>query len=132
MAKPMMEVKGGQRIRSTLRKAGSDLENLKDTHARVAGIVAKAAAARAPRVTNALAGTVRGSGTKTAAVVRAGFKRTPYAGPNNWGWPASQGGIKGDFGGSHFVNEAAAATEPAWLNLYVTEVNQALNQVKGI
>lgn len=132
MARSQVELIGGARVRRTLRAAGDDLENLKAIHARVGKIVETKARANAPRQTGALASTVRSSGTKTAAIVRAGYARTPYAGPNNWGWPASAAGIKGGYAGTHFVNDAAKQTEPVWLALYISEVNKALDQVKGI
>lgn len=131
MARGFLEVEGAQRLRSTLRQASEDLQNVKDVHAAVAKIVENAARSRAPTVTGALAGTVRSSGTKTAAIVRAGYRRTPYAGPNNWGWPGSSP-VNGSYSGSNFITDAAAATEPVWVQLYVNRMNQAIQQVEGI
>lgn len=129
---PIVKVEGGRELRATLKLADADLANLKSVHLSVAGIVAGRARQLAPNVTGGLAGTIRPSGTKTAAVVRAGFKRTPYAGPNNWGWPASAAGIRGTFAGEHWMNQAARQTEPQWLGLYVAEVDKALSKIKGI
>lgn len=119
-------------LRATLKAAEDDLATLKGVHASVAGVVAGRAKQLAPKVTGTMAGTVRPAGTKTAAVVRAGFKRTPYAGPNNWGWPDGAAGIKGAFGGDHWMTEAAKQTEPQWLQIYLSEVNKAISKVKGI
>lgn len=118
-------------LRATLKLAENDLENLKTIHSRVAAVVEGRARQLAPKITGTLASTIRSSGTKTAAVVRAGYKRSPYAGPNNWGWPAAAGGIKGSFAGEHWITTAAKQTEPAWLALYLSEVNKAIAKVKG-
>lgn len=118
-------------LRATLKAAENDLTQLQGIHARVSAVVAARAKQLAPKATGTLAGTIRSSGTKTAAIVRAGFKRSPYAGPNNWGWPETAGGIKGSFGGDHWITAAAKQTEPQWLALYLAEVNKAISQVKG-
>lgn len=132
MARAYVELEGGRELRRTLRVASEDLQNLKDIHARVGKIVEAKARSLAPRVSGEMAGTIRSSGTKTAAIVRAGYKRTPYAGPQNYGWPESAAGIKGSYHGGHFVNQAAQVTEPVWLALYISQVNKALDQIKGI
>ncbi|QTF71764.1 hypothetical protein [Arthrobacter woluwensis] len=131
MARPNVEIIGAARLRSTMRKAGQDLRQLKDANARAAGIVAVAARRNAPRRSGALAGTVRSSGTNRAAVVRAGFRRTPYAGPNNWGWPSSSG-LRGSFSGTNFITRAAKETESQWVPLYFAELNRIINQIEGI
>lgn len=122
---PVVEVDGGRRLRSTLRKAGSDLGELKAAHAAAAALVTAAAQARAPRRSGTLAGSVRGSGTKTAAIVRAGGARVPYAQPIHWGWPARH------ITANPFITEAAQATEPAWADTYRREVDRILDDVKG-
>lgn len=128
---PIVKVEGGRQLRATLKLADAELGDLKGIHAQVGWIVAGKAKQLAPSVTGTLAGTIRASGTKTAAYVRAGFKRTPYAGPNNWGWPSGSP-VRGSFGGDHWITTAAKQTEPQWLSLYVTGVNNALSKVKGI
>ena len=131
MANPVVQVKGGRELRATLQAAGSDLSELKETHLKVAGIVAGRAKQLAPKVTGTMAGTIRPAGTKRAAIVRAGYKRTPYAGPNEWGWPEQAQGIKGSFSGDHWLTKAAKDTEQAWVGIYTNEVNHALSKIKG-
>jgi hypothetical protein len=126
MATTVVQVRGARQLRSSLKKAGKDLQDLKDAHAKVAAVVAAAAAARAPKRTGRLATSVRGTGTTTAAVIRAGFKSVPYAGPIHWGWPAR--GIAAQ----PFLSDAATSTEGAWLPIYEGAVETALDQVKGI
>lgn len=122
----MIKVEGARRLRSTLRKAGRDLGELKSAHAAAAGIVTTAARGRAPRRTGRLAGDVRGSGTTTSAIIRVGRASVPYANPVHWGWPRR--GIEAQ----PFASEAAQATEPTWVQAYEAAVNRVLSSVKGI
>ena len=121
----LVEVEGAARLRRTLRAAGADLEQLRAAHAAAAAIATEAAANRAPVRSGTLAATVRGSGTKTAGIVRAGFARVPYAGPIHWGWPARS------ITAQPFIVEAAQDTEPSWIRVYEQAVDQALKQIKG-
>lgn len=126
MAKrPLVEIDGARELRRTLRAAGDDMEDLKAAHLAAANIAASAARARAPRLTGALAGDIRASGTKTAGIVRAGRKRIPYAGAVHWGWPAR--GMKA----RPYITEGAQQTEPVWVPLYQKEIDKALSKVKG-
>lgn len=126
MAKrPLVEIDGARELRRTLRAAGDDMEDLKAANLAAANIAASAARGRAPRLTGALAGDIRASGTKTAGIVRAGRKRIPYAGPTHWGWPAR--GMKA----RPYITEGAQQTEPVWVPLYQREIDKALNKVKG-
>lgn len=121
-----LKVIGGRNLRRTLAKAGVDLTELKATNAKVAGIVATRGRGLAPvGPTGRLAGSVRPSGTKTQAVVRAGFARVPYAGPIHWGWP------KRNIEAQPFLSEAATATEPTWQDVYMTFIDKVINQVEG-
>lgn len=126
MSGPTVEVEGLNNFVRTLRKAGEDLEELKDAHARAASIVATAAAERAPRRSGTLAASVRGSRQVRRARIQAGRAAVPYAGPIHWGWPAR--GIKAD----PFITLAARATEPQWVKQYLDDVQTALDNVRGI
>jgi hypothetical protein len=88
MARPAIEVKGAAQLRRTLKRAGLDVQDLKDAHKKIAEDVVREAAPDAPRRTGRLASTVRPAGTASAAIVRAGRKTVPWAGPVHWGWPA--------------------------------------------
>lgn len=119
-------VRGGREFRSTLKAAGSDLSSMKEAHGKVARIVENASKQAAPKRTRRMANTIRGAGTKTAAIIRAGFKSVPYPGPIHWGWPAHH--IKAQ----PFMSDAAQRTEGVWLPVYIQELDHALDQVKGI
>lgn len=88
MAKPALQVAGARQLRAAMKRAGVDVQDLKDAHRKIADDVAAEAAPHAPRRTGRLAGTVRASGTASAAIVRAGRSSVPYAGPIHWGWQA--------------------------------------------
>jgi len=118
-----IEVVGGRQLRASLKRCGEDLDDLTAAHARAASTVV--ARQHAPRRTGALAATVRGSGTKTRAVVRAGYARVPYAGPIHWGWPDR--GIPPQ----PWLVEAAVDSQPAWLPTYLAAVKAAVDKVKG-
>lgn len=79
---------GSREFRRALRNLGDDLEDLKTAHSEGAEIVADRATQIVPMVTGELRDTIRSAGTKTRGLVRAGFARTPYAGPIHFGWPA--------------------------------------------
>ena len=122
----LVRLEGARELRRTLRAAGDDLGDLKRAHAEAAGIVVPVAQAGAPRETGKLAATIRGSGTKTQAIVRAGFAAVPYAGVQEWGWPAR------NIPAQPYLIPAGQATEPAWIGAYEAEVDRILAKVKGV
>ena len=128
---PLITIEGGRELRASMKRAGVDMQRMKDAHAVVARVAQRGINAKAPKVTGGMASTIRSSGTTTNAVVRAGFKSRPYAGPNNWGWPAAAGGLRGSFGGEHWMYAGARATEPKWVAVYADEVQKISNTIKG-
>lgn len=120
-----IRVDGLRRLRADLRKAGQDTQDLKEANAAVAALVASAASARAPRQSGTLAGSGRGNRAVGRATVTFGGARVPYAGPIHWGWPAR--GIPPQ----PFIPEAAQATEPVWLALYLAGLDNALEPLQG-
>ncbi len=129
MAEPLIKVYGGPELRARMRKAGVEMQNLRDANARVAKVAEGGIRAAAPKKSGRLAGTIRSSGTLRAAIVRAGYKATPYAGPNNWGWPDGAAGIRGSFGGDFWAQAGARATESAWVAVYYSEIQKIADQV---
>jgi hypothetical protein len=122
---PGIRVDGARQLRRSMRRAGLDLEDLKATHARIAGMVATTGKSYAPRRSGRLAASIRPSGTKTAAIVRAGYARVPYAHPIHWGWPRR--GIRAN----PWLSRAAQSSEPAWLAIYTREVDRILGTIEG-
>lgn len=125
MARPQVEVKGAKELRKQLKAAGDDLGDLKATHKKVAQIVEFDALQLAPVVTGGLVGSIRASGTQTSAIVRAGRKSVPYAGPIHWGWPAR------NITAQPFLVDAQEAKYEDWMQEYTQMVDKALNKVAG-
>lgn len=90
---------------------------------RVGSIVSAAAAARAPKVTGKLAASVRPMARQTSVRIAS---RVVYAGPIHWGWAAR------NIAPHTFISDAATSTEPAWLELYWREIEDALRIVRGL
>jgi len=125
-AAPIVRVEGAKELRATMKKAGTDLADLKATHAKIAGLIAGGAGPRAPVRSGRLAGSVRGSGAATVATVRAGGASVPYANAIHWGWKAH--GIAAN----PFIANVAHETEPIWTRYSLISVNAILAKVKGI
>lgn len=120
-----IKVEGQRELRKTLRQAGDDLEDLKAAHKAAAEIAAGGSRPLTPVRSGTLQGTVRAGGTKTSAVLRAGKKAVPYAGPIHWGWPNR--GIEPQ----SFLADGAKNTEPQWVELFYQALDKALKKVKG-
>jgi hypothetical protein len=92
--KPALQIEGGRKLRRAFREVGDDMSDLKELHKRLADDVADSAKRKVPVRSGRLQRSIRGSGTKTAARVRAGNNRksgpssVPYAGPIHFGWGA--------------------------------------------
>jgi hypothetical protein len=119
-----VQVEGARQLRSALRRAEGNLDDLKAAHAAVSLYVAQQAAARAPRRTGRLAATVRGTRQATRARVSAGRASVPYAGPIHWGWPSR--GIAPQ----PFIADTARSTETVWVQMYRTEVDRILARIR--
>ena len=120
-----VEIEGGRRLRSTLKKAGVDMKKMTAINRRAASVVAAAAGPAAPQLTGLLSASVRPGATQRAGIVRAGKKAIPYAGPIHWGWPAR--GIRAQ----PFISDAAVATEESWVPLYEKHMRDIIKEVKG-
>lgn len=126
MADKALYVVGQKRFVQTMRKAGADMQELKEVNRRAADIAKPEAVALAPRgKTGRLAGSIRAGATQKAGIIRAGRKTVPYAGPINYGWPAR------NIRPRTFVNDAVASTESQWAKEYETFVKKTMNQIKG-
>lgn len=120
-----VRVHGGPRLRRTLKRAGVDMGDLAAANRVLAGSVATAAKALAPRRTGRLAGDIRGQGGQTRARIAAGRKTVPYAGPIHWGWTSRR------IVSNPFLTRAAKAEEPSIVRLYLEHVTTVARTVKG-
>ena len=115
-----VEVIGLDRLQATLRSAADDLEDLSAVNQKVAGVVAKAA--RPPRRTGRLAGSIRPKWTADEASVTSGL---PYAGVIENGWPRL--GIRA----THFLQRAFANTQTTTIAMYAKALQGIADDVKG-
>jgi len=122
---PTLQVDGARQLRQQLKAAGISVQDLKDAHRVVAEQVATASRPAAPVRSGALANSVRAAGTQTAAIVRAGGARVPYAGPIHWGWPNRH------ITAQPWLAEAAERTEPAWEQTYLDAVQTIIDTIEG-
>lgn len=122
-----VRVIGGAQLRRTLRRAGQDLTDLKAANAKAAAFVAALAKASpsAPRRTGRLVGSVRGNRAAGRARIMAGGAAVPYAGPIHWGWPSR------NIEAQPFIAAAAEESQPQWLGIYQSEVDDIVDRVKG-
>lgn len=120
-----VEIEGARRLRATLKKAGYDISDFKRVNRTAAATVAAFSKSTAPVKTGALRATIRPAGTARAGIVRAGFKRVPYAGPIHWGWPKKR------ISAQPWLTETAKATEPVWAPQYELHMKQAIINIKG-
>ena len=132
-----VKVEGVKQLRKTMTAAGLSLADLKDSHKQAATIAANASQDRTPRITGRLSRTIRGAGTKTAGVVRAGNKSVPYGPAVHWGrkfWPnrSSSRRVKSPVRAALFITEGARSSEGKWLPVYEKALEQSIDQVKGI
>lgn len=126
MPRTMVRVDGARALRATMKAAGEDMSDLKDVNARTAAKVSAVAVRQTPSRTGALAATVRPSGTKTAAIVRAGKGAVRYAAVIEFGWPGHH------IAAQPYVTSAAQDTEPEWTSYYQQEIEKIIDRIKGI
>jgi hypothetical protein len=133
-----LRVEGGAKLRATLKAAGRQLDELVELHTRIAELVADRARDTAPEgpAPVHVRDTIRASGTKSAAIVRAGNNRkgakgAGYAMPLHWGHrrPEKYGGavVKAQ----PWISTAAQDLAPRWTSMYQHEVQRILDTVEG-
>lgn len=125
MATPALQVDGARQLRASLKRAGVSLQDLKDAHRQVADLVLDAGRPNVPVASGRLRDSGRAAGTQSAAIVRYGGARTPYAGPVHWGWPAH--GIPA----RPWAADAAERTENTWSRVYLQALETIIATVEG-
>lgn len=115
-------VEGLRQTVKELQGLGVDLEDIKDSMARIAEAATDVAQANAPSRSGALRASIRGNRAKGKAVVTAGRARVPYAGAINYGWPRR--GIRGD----HFMQAADEAIGPKAVAMLEDGINELIEK----
>lgn len=80
-------VTGLKETLDALKKVEGALDNLTDANRTIASTIASKASALAPRLTGALASSIKGTSDKDRIRITAGGDRVVYAGVQEYGWP---------------------------------------------
>jgi hypothetical protein len=123
--KPLYRVDGAKELKASMTAAGLKLSDLSAVNKRTADKVVQASKPSAPRRSGALAASTRPSGTKVAAVVRAGSAALPYAPVIHFGWPGHH------IAPQPWVYTAAQSTEGEWTGYYNDEIDKILDTIRG-
>ena len=129
MTQPAAQIQGGREMRRKLKQVGDDMTDLKELHKRLADDVAGTAKTKVPARSGRLQRSIRGSGTKAMAKVRAGNNRksgptsVPYAAPIHFGWAVR--GIKPQ----PFLYEALDDRRQEVVDRYNAEVRRIVRRV---
>lgn len=118
-----VEVKGLKETVRSLERLGTEVRDLKDAFKRIGQLVVTDAQARAPKLSGALAQSIRPSNTKNKSVVRAGSAKVPYAGVQQWGWP--QHGIEA----TNYLTDAVDAKQAQVLRSLEEELRDLINKL---
>lgn len=86
----MLEVKieGSDQLQNLLTRLGNDLESNLTLNKELSSTLSQKASSMAPRLTGALASSVIGNPSAQKAQIAAGNSAVPYAGVQEYGWPA--------------------------------------------
>lgn len=125
MARPGVEIEGINRFVTTARRAGADLDDLKEAHRHAAEYVMPMAVTTSPARTYALRATIRTSANARSGTIKAGSRAVPYSEVVHWGNPHRN--IKAQ----PWLTTAAQVTEPLWIKVYEREMLEAVMSVKG-
>jgi hypothetical protein len=113
-------VEGLSKLVRQLEELSGDVEDVKDTMARIAKLGAQYASSFAPKLSGALASSIRGNRAKARAVVTAGRAAVPWAGPQNYGWPAR------NIPATSFMQRADTKLQPKALDLLDEGLRKAI------
>lgn len=121
-------------MRRTLKRAEKDVQDLKDAHKRAADIVAARAEQTAPVGPPSVhvRDTIRTSGTASAAIVRAGGAKAPYAKAVHWGHRHyAKHKAPEKVAARPWIYDAAKETSDRWLPEYLQELQAICDRVEG-
>lgn len=124
-----IQIEGGAKLRRAFRDAEEGISDLKELHRGLADDVAGTAKTLVPVRSGRLQRSIRGSGTQTAARVKAGNNRksgataVPYGPPIHFGWSAR--GIKRQM----FLYEALDDRRQEVIDAYNAEVRRLIRRV---
>ena len=115
-------VQGADTLNRTLRAASDDLADMERPAGTTARLIANRGRVGAPRLTGALAASVRPGTDHGTAEVTSGLV---YANRTHWGYAAV--GQRAQ----PFLTDARAQTESQWMGAYEDEAERILHTVRG-
>jgi len=118
-------LEGADTLSRSLAAAARDLGDLTRAHTETARDVVARARGKAPRLTGALAGSIRGEGGAEAATITAGYAGVPYAGVQEYGWAVR--GIRAQ----PYLRPAVAESEGAAVANTADELDRVVGRIKG-
>lgn len=122
-----VEVTGAVELRKALKRMGGDLKDLTKVNREAADKVAAEARPRAPRLTGALAASVKARATQKAGRVEAGSNRlgrpVVYAGPIHFGW------FRRNIDPQPFIYDALDARRDEVVSRYQRRVDELVTRV---
>lgn len=118
-----IKVEGAARLASTLRRAGLDMTDLKDSNQKAGRLIEVEGKVRVPKDTGRLGGSIRPARQASGVVVRAGGSGIRYARFAEFGSTKIRA--------AHYLYGAVDANADAVLEIYWDGVNQALAKVQG-
>jgi hypothetical protein len=125
----VVEVRGADRLASTLAQFDRSLSDLSDANRAAGELVGSAARSRVPRRTGRLAGSMRTDVSPTDVDVSFG---AVYAAPIHWG-VGPRVGLRGphNIATTLFLTSALAASEDAVASVYLDAIDERLGKVQG-
>ena len=118
MTGPTVEVEGAAELARALRGISDGLDDLSATNTKAANLVAPVARRLAPRLTGALAGSIRAEGNREGAEVGT---------PISYGWPVHSGVPARGIAGVPFIADAWTQTEHVWMAVYEDDVQRLID-----
>jgi hypothetical protein len=82
-----ISVEGEAQVKAALAKVEKDLTDRSELNKDLSDELSRKASAMAPRLTGALASSVKGNPSNEKAQILAGSESVPYAGVQEYGWP---------------------------------------------
>lgn len=83
-----ISVEGEEKVKAALAKIEKDIVDRSELNKDLSDELSRKASAMAPRLTGALASSVKGNPSNEKAQILAGSESVPYAGVQEYGWPA--------------------------------------------
>jgi len=116
-------VEGAANLERTLGNASRELADLRGANTAAGAFVASASKSAAPRVSGALAASVRGNAVDDGAEIGSSLV---YAGPIHNGWPRHH------IVAQPFIRETAARTQPTWVDMYAGNLRRIVGKIRGV